>query len=229
MRRGPGLSQIPNDLPPGGPLPLSCSFGSEARGGHGNVGPASRVPMTTGSPSGGAGAHQRVPIKACRWRTLGEGPGGKSGSGAAPAAGWPPHFRSPPPGAAVPARPVPFAYLRVTACARPPPTTGSPLLGGAALLLGVPRLVPASRPRPTHFPGTRDVPANTLGLAPRPRKCRAAAKPRPCPCCWNCPEAPPGACSLSSGLPPSPPGIDGDISLAASPSRDTSPRLLGCP
>lgn len=62
MRRGPGLSQIPNDLPPGGPLPLSCSFGSEARGGHGNVGPASRVPMTTGSPSGGAGAHQSVQV-----------------------------------------------------------------------------------------------------------------------------------------------------------------------
>lgn len=157
------------------------------------------------------------------------GPAGSRGPGRRLPPGWPPHFRSPPPRAAVPARPVPFAYLRVTACARPPPTTGSPLLGGAALLLGVPRLVPASRPRPTHFPGTRDVPANTLGLAPRPRKCRAAAKPRPCPCCWNCPEAPPGACSLSSGLQPSPPGIDGDISLAASPSRDTSPRLLGCP
>lgn len=62
MRRRPGLSQIPNDLPPGGPLPLSCSFGSEAQDGHGNVGPASRVPMTTGSPSGGAGAHQSVQV-----------------------------------------------------------------------------------------------------------------------------------------------------------------------
>ena len=62
MRRRPGLSQIPNDLPPGRPLPLSCSFGSEAQDGHGNVGPASRVPMTTGSPSGGAGAHQSVQV-----------------------------------------------------------------------------------------------------------------------------------------------------------------------
>ena len=62
MRRGPGLPQIPNYLPPGGSLPLSCSFGSEAPGGHGNMGPASRVPMTTGSPSGGAGAHQSVQV-----------------------------------------------------------------------------------------------------------------------------------------------------------------------
>ncbi|CAI9157658.1 unnamed protein product [Rangifer tarandus platyrhynchus] len=133
--------------------------------------------MATGSPSGGAGAHQSVQVA-----PFGRGARREVGGRGGAAAGWPPHFRSPPPWAAVPARPVPYAYLRVTARARPPPTTGSPLRGWAALLFVAPRLVPASRPRPTHFPGTRDVPANTLGLAPRPRKCRAAAKPRPCPC-----------------------------------------------
>lgn len=88
-----------------------------------------------------------------------------------------PPLPPPPPGAAAPDLPVPCAYLSVAARAQPPPTTGSPLCGGAALLGVSPdsSLLPG---RPDSL-GTRDVPANTLGPALRPRKCRAAAKPRP--------------------------------------------------
>ena len=224
MRRGPGLPQIPNYLPPGGSLPLSCSFGSEAPGGHGNMGPASRVPMTTGSPSGGAGAHQSVQVapfgRGARREVGGRGGGCRGVASPLPISSSRGR-RS--------ARPVPFAYLRVTARARPPRTTGSPLRGGAALLLVFPdpSLLPGPARRTSRAPGMspqipsvwRRVPGNA-GQPPSPAPARVDGIVR---------RRPPGACSLSSGLPPPPPGTDGDRSLAASPSRDTSPRLLGCP
>lgn len=177
MRRGPGLPQIPNYLPPGGSLPLSCSFGSEAPGGHGNMGPASRVPMTTGSPSGGAGAHQSVQVapfgRGARREVGGRGGGCRGVASPLPISSSRGRRSRPPCALRLPESHGPratTAHHRVTSARRGGPSSR------------VPRPVPASRPRPTHFPGTRDVPANTLGLAPRPRKCRAAAKPRPCPC-----------------------------------------------
>ena len=137
------------------------------------MGPASCAAMTTGSLSGG----RRCPSERAGGALLGEGPGGRWGAGAAAASGWPP-LPPPPPGAAAPDRAVLCAYLSFTARAQPPPTTGSPLRGGAALLLRVSPESSLLPGRPDSL-GIRDVPANTLDPALRPRKCRAAAKPRP--------------------------------------------------
>lgn len=71
----------------------------------------------------------------------------------------------------------------VLARARPPPTAGPP----PALSPRSSWLFLASR---TPSLGTWSVHGNTLGPAHRPRKCEAAAKPRPARVYGNCPQAP---------------------------------------
>lgn len=70
----------------------------------------------------------------------------------------------------------------VPAGARPPPTAGPP----PALSPRSSWLFQASR---TPSLGTWSVHGNTLGPAHRPRKCEAAAKPRPARVYGNCPQA----------------------------------------
>lgn len=159
-----------------------------------------------------------MPIRACRWRPLGDHWAGSGGGGSPSSLALSCPFPGPPVPPTLPLAPT----SECPAHTRPPPTAGPPLQR-APSSRNVPRLFQASL---TPSLGTWSVPANTLGLAQRPRKCGAAAKLRP---------ASPVFTGIVGRRPGGPPnshtarGVDGHSGLAAvrpSPSRDRPPRQL---
>lgn len=184
------------------------------------------LPWQQAPPVAGTGARQSLQVAPSRER----GPAGSGGGGGL--------------GGLAFARPLPGPRL---AAARPPAptceghgpraTTAQGRATSAARLLfpDRPQARPACLAGPTHSRGTQRVPANTLRPARRPRKCGAAAKPRPAPPLFmGTVRRRPRARPLPSRAPPLPPapGGDGHSALAAvpaSPSRDLPPRQLGSP
>lgn len=144
-----------------------------------------------------------VPIRACRWRPLGR-EGREEGGG---------RRRRPRP--VLSPRDHGSHLVRSPTWKEFPPTTGLPPRG-AAVSQTHSRCQPG---RPVVVPGDPECPVNSLRPARCPRKCWAAAKPRPAPprplVFGNCPEAP----SLAS-LPP----LGGPAARSSSPGHDATPR-----
>lgn len=173
------------------------------------MGLASCAAMATSSPRGGRGCTSELAggaLLETALREVGEVAVSTTSPGSAPSLGrgsrlsWP--LRLP---------------EGVPAGARPPPTAGPP----PALSPRSSRLFQASR---TPSLGTWSVHGNTLGPAHRPRKCEAAAKPRPARVYGNCPQA-----SNSTPTPDydPPSGDDSHSGLAAArafPRGDLPPR-----
>ena len=129
------------------------------------------LPWQRAPPVAGASAHQSVQVAPSRER----GPAGSGGGGGLSVSPGPAPSRargSPPP------RPLRLP-ARVTAPARPPPTAGPPLCRGSSSRIAL-ELAPPARPGRRTARG-RGVTPEHLRPARRPRKCGAAAKPRPAP------------------------------------------------
>lgn len=194
LRRGPGLSQIPNDFPPEqGFPPLGSRFGSRGccRTQPKGFGVGPRVAMGTWAQPPALPWQQAppwrapVPIRARRWRPLGSQPGRRRGWGGA-GVGWgrglPPWPRPGPPlpPAASPARPAPRAYLRVSRPTRDHcPQQGH--LCGTACLPGASRGSSRLSGLPDALPGDPECPREhprSGATSPEMRGC-GQAPPRP--------------------------------------------------
>lgn len=154
-------------------MPLSCRFGTEAPGGHGNVGPASCAAMATSSPSG----RGQCPSERAGGALLGEGPSRGGGRGQRlPQSPAPSTSRGP--GSRPPAlSPAPTLVRRARDhCPRQGHfcTVARPVL--------LPRLCLDSFLLPgwaDALAGDQGVPANTLSPGRRPRICEACDQAPP--------------------------------------------------